>query len=102
VCIPQMNLLHFAIRLLQWFSLVHRHTCELSRVNHRVNPRSLVLPQRAAVAQPLDKCPLLYGTQRFITTFKRTRHWTLSWTTWIQSTPTYTISLSWSFSLRSF
>jgi hypothetical protein len=55
-----LHLLHFPIRLLKFLSLLYRHTCELSRVNNRLTPRSLVFPQRAAVAQSLDKCPLLY------------------------------------------
>jgi len=40
-----------------------------------------------------QEIPCFYGTRRFITVFKRARHWTLSWTTWIQYTPSDTISL---------
>jgi hypothetical protein len=29
-----------------------------------------------------------YGTRRFITVFTKSRHWTLSWASWIQSAPT--------------
>jgi hypothetical protein len=36
--------------------------------------------------------PAFYGTRRFITAFKRARHWSLSWARWIQSTPSHTIS----------
>jgi hypothetical protein len=28
----------------------------------------------------------LFGTRRFIIIFKRARHWSVSWVTWIQST----------------
>jgi hypothetical protein len=34
-----------------------------------------------------------YGTQRFITVFTKTHHWTLSWASWIQFAPTTPISL---------
>jgi len=29
----------------------------------------------------------LYGTRRFITVFTKARQWTISWASWIQSTP---------------
>jgi hypothetical protein len=37
--------------------------------------------------------PAVYGTQRFITTFIRVCHWSLSWAGCIQSTPSHHISL---------
>jgi hypothetical protein len=35
----------------------------------------------------LEKFTVLFGTRRFITVFGRVRHWTLSWTSSVQSTP---------------
>jgi len=37
------------------------------------------------VTQLVKKFPALYGTRRFITVFTRARHWSLSWSGWIQS-----------------
>jgi len=36
---------------------------------------------------------LSYGTRRFVTVFTQTRHWTLSWDSWMQSDPSIPISL---------
>jgi hypothetical protein len=54
---------------------------------------SRVLPQKLIVTQLVKKFPAFYGTRRFITVFTRTRHWSLSWARWIQSTPSHTVSL---------
>jgi hypothetical protein len=39
------------------------------------------------------KFTAFYGTPSFITVFTRTRHWSLSWATWIQFTPSHPIYL---------
>jgi len=39
------------------------------------------------------KLPTFYGTRRWITVFRRARDWSLSWTRWIQPTPSHSISL---------
>jgi hypothetical protein len=36
-----------------------------------------------------QEIPCFYGTRRFMTEFTRARHWTLSRTNLIQSTPTH-------------
>jgi hypothetical protein len=40
-----------------------------------------------------QEIPAFYGTRRFITVLTRTRHCSLSWTRWIQFTPSQHISL---------
>jgi hypothetical protein len=45
------------------------------------------------VTQLIKNLPESYGTWRLITVFATARHWNLSWTTWIQSTPSPSISL---------
>jgi hypothetical protein len=41
----------------------------------------------------VSEFPTVYGTRSFITVFTRARHLSLSWARWIQSSPTYYISL---------
>jgi hypothetical protein len=43
------------------------------------------------VVQPLDSFPAVYGTRKFITTFTRSLHWSLSWARPIQSIHPYSI-----------
>jgi hypothetical protein len=52
-----------------------------------LTPCSWVHLKRLWVPQPVKKFPAFYWTQRVITVFMRTRHWALSWVTWIQLQP---------------
>jgi len=52
----------------------------------RLTPQSIVL-EKLIVAQLVKNFPAFCGTRRFVTVFTRTRHWSLSWATWIQSLP---------------
>jgi hypothetical protein len=45
------------------------------------------------VTQLDKKFPVVYGNQRSISVFTRTRHWSLSWARWIRSAPSHQISL---------
>jgi len=45
------------------------------------------------VAQMVKILPKFYGHHNFIITLTRARHWSLSWARWIQSTPSYLVSL---------
>jgi hypothetical protein len=50
---------------------------------------------KADCHSPCQKNILLsYGTGRFITVFTQAYHWTLSWASWIQFTPSIPISLT--------
>jgi hypothetical protein len=51
-----------------------------------LTPWSRVLLQKLTVTQLVKKFPTFYGTRRIITVFIRSRHWSLSWARWIQST----------------
>jgi len=53
-----------------------------------------VLLEKLIVTQLLKKFPTFYGIQMFFTVLKRPRHWLLSWSRWIQSTPSNPISLT--------
>jgi len=48
-----------------------------------------------------QKKSFLYWTRRFITGFTKAHHWTLSWDSWIQFTPSIPISLKSSLMLSS-
>jgi hypothetical protein len=48
---------------------------------------SWALLKRPPVVRPLDSFPAFYGTRRFITTFTRALHVSLSWARPIHSTP---------------
>jgi hypothetical protein len=41
----------------------------------------------------IEKVPVFYATRRFIIVCTRARHCTLSWTTWVQSTPSHSMNL---------
>jgi len=56
----------------------------------KVNTVSL---EQLTVTSQVKKCSALYRTRRFITVFTTARHWYLSSATYIQSTPSYHISL---------
>jgi hypothetical protein len=57
-------------------------------------PWSWVIPDKPTVAQPLKKFPTLYGTQRFITLFTKSRQKPLSLTIWrYLRVYTHTVSL---------
>jgi len=48
-----------------------------------------------------QEIPFICGTWRFITVFTRTRHQSLSWTSWVQFTPFHPISLKFNLILSS-
>jgi len=48
--------------------------------------------EKLTVTQLGKKYPTIYGIWRFITLFTRFCHWSLSWTRWIQSTHSHSIS----------
>jgi hypothetical protein len=51
--------------------------------------RSWGLLEEPPIVQPLKNFPTFYGTRRFNTVFTRALLWSLSWVTWIQSTPSH-------------
>jgi hypothetical protein len=57
--------------------------------------------EKPPITQLLKNLSPFYGTQRFITMFKRALHWSLSWMRCIQSTPPHQISLRFIFMLPS-
>jgi len=56
-------------------------------------PWSRVLLEKLTVTHLVKEVSAFYGTRRFVTAFTRSRHWSLSWARWIQSTPSHPISL---------
>jgi hypothetical protein len=54
---------------------------------NQLTPWSRDLLETLTVSQLVKKFPTLYGTRRFITTFTRARHLSLSWASSIQSMP---------------
>jgi hypothetical protein len=58
-----------------------------------LTPHSWVTLATLMVTQLVKKFPVLHGLQRFITMFTRAHQWTLSRTSWIQSTHLLPISL---------
>jgi len=56
-------------------------------------PRSRFLLEKLTSSQLVKKFPAFYGTRRFIITFTRTRHLSLSWARSIQ--PMHTHPTSW-------
>jgi len=54
---------------------------------HILTPSSRVLLEMVIVTQLMKKFSSFCSTQRFIATFRRLYHWTLSWSSWIWSTP---------------
>ena len=73
-------------------------------LTHSLTPRSRVLLKKLIVSQSVKKFPAFYRTRRFITTFPRAGHLSLSWTRPIQPisilSPIYAGSSKWSLSLR--
>jgi hypothetical protein len=55
--------------------------------------RRLALLEKPPVVQLLKNFPTLYGTRKFITMFRRTLHWSVSWARSIQSIPPHPISV---------
>jgi hypothetical protein len=54
----------------------------------QASPRSTDLPDKLRVGQLFKNVPALYGTQKFISVFTKSRHWSLIWcniTLWIRS-----------------
>jgi len=51
-----------------------------------------VLLEKLTVTHLVNKLPDFYGIQKFITVFTTDRHWSLSWTRCIQSTPFHPVS----------
>jgi hypothetical protein len=60
---------------------------------NKLTARSGTLFDKLSVAQLVLKFPAFYSTRRFITVFKTVRHFSLSSTKLIQSTPCYPMSL---------
>ena len=52
-----------------------------------LTPRSIVLLEKLTGLQLVKKFPAFYGTRRFITSFTRGRHLSLSWASSIQPIP---------------
>jgi hypothetical protein len=52
-----------------------------------------VFLEKSTVVQLLKNFPTFYGTQRCITIFTRSHHWSLSWARWIQPITPHPISL---------
>jgi hypothetical protein len=75
------------------FTVVHfclqrlSHTSGLWRVTYLLTPLSRFLPEKLTCPKLFKKFPALYGTRRFITTFTRARHLSLSWARLIQYMP---------------
>jgi hypothetical protein len=63
----------------------------LRQRGHRIGDR--ILHDKVILAQLIKKFPAFYGTLKFITLFTRARHWSLLWSSWIQSTPSHPVSL---------
>ena len=57
-----------------------------------LTPRSTALFEMLACSHLVNKFPLFYGTQKFITVFTSARHLSLSWARSIQSTPSHPTS----------
>jgi hypothetical protein len=49
-------------------------------------PWNRIILEKLIVAKLVKKFPAFYGTRLFITMFTTARHWSLSWTRWIQPT----------------
>jgi hypothetical protein len=62
-------------------------------LTNQPTPWRSVLLEKLPVGQLLKNFPAFYGTQRFISVVTRALHWSLSWSTWIQSIPLNPISL---------
>jgi hypothetical protein len=56
-------------------------------------PWSRVSLEKLTVTQLVKKFPAFYGTRRFVTVFRKVRHWSLSWDRWVQSKPFHIIFL---------
>jgi hypothetical protein len=66
----------------------------ISNLRNCLTAWSRVLPEKLRNPQLVVTFPEFYGTRRFITTFTRVRHFSVSWATSIQTTPPYATSWS--------
>jgi hypothetical protein len=73
--------------------LIHPELQHLCGHFNSLTAWSRVLLEKLIVTQLVKIYPSCYRTQRFITVFTRTRHWSTSWARWIQSTTSRHISL---------
>ena len=62
-------------------------------ITYLFTPCSRVLLAKLTGSQLVEKSPTFYGTRKFITAFTSARHLPLSWATYIQSHPTFWISI---------
>jgi hypothetical protein len=53
----------------------------------KLTPWSTVFLEKLIVTEVFNKFPAFYGTPKFTTLFTRARHWSLSWTRYIQFPP---------------
>jgi len=81
--------------MLSWHSPSHFTCSENSKCACTLNQlHATIFFEKLIVALLDNKFPAFYGTRRVITVFTGTRHWTLSWARWIQSSPSHLISLT--------
>jgi hypothetical protein len=82
-------------KVIQWRSeklvgyILKRNWSELHQILTR--SRSWALLEEPPIVQPLKNFPVFYGTPRFNAVFTRALHWSLSWATSIQSTPSHSV-----------
>jgi hypothetical protein len=81
--------------LLRTLSAINLSLCSSIRMRDQASLTvwNGVLLEKLTVTQLVNKYPVFYGLRIFIAVFTRTRHWTLSWARWIQSTPFHLISV---------
>jgi len=65
----------------------------MKRIVSKLTPWSRALPEQLIVNQLVKKFSDFYGTRRFISVFKRARHWSLSCDRCIQSPTSHQVSL---------
>jgi len=58
-----------------------------------LTPWNTALLKKPTVTNLVNKFPAIYGIRGLIIVFTRTYHWSLSWSSWIQSTPSHPVSL---------
>jgi len=67
-------------------SIIYHHN------TYTLTPWTRVL-EKLIVTQLVEKFSAFYEARKFITVFTRSCHWSLSWSKWIQSTSSHTLSL---------
>jgi len=60
---------------------------------HDQTPRGRDLLKKLTATQLVKKSSAFYGILKFITVFTRACHWSASWGTWIQTTPSRPVSV---------